>query len=232
MICIYSSKFQVDHWIMDLRPQTPMQHFLFVWSFAYWEGQAMIAGHELLHNKDFLTIVMGNLPYVQSMYSHFWEEHTRGHHKNIATPVDPASAEMGSNCYEHIWRNWTKTHVTSWNRGMESIEKKYGKDMSSFNILSENNMVGYFILHAIIIGTIYQVFGSGGLKMHLIYALTGIIQIEVVNYIFHYGLARAMGNDGIYESISLMDSWNSTSSPTSWRISRHSDHHAHKFRPY
>jgi len=192
----------------------------------------MIAGHELLHNKDFLTIVMGNLPYVQSMYSHFWEEHTRGHHKNIATPVDPASAEMGSNCYEHIWRNWTKTHVTSWNRGMESIEKKYGKDMSSFNILSENNMVGYFILHAIIIGTIYQVFGSGGLKMHLIYALTGIIQIEVVNYIFHYGLARAMGKDGIYESISLMDSWNSTSSPTSWRISRHSDHHAHKFRPY
>jgi len=29
-----------------------------------------------------------------------------------------------------------------------------------------------------------------------------------------------------------MHSWNATSSPLMWRLQRHSDHHAHSFRPY
>ena len=64
------------------------------------------------------------------------------------------------------------------------------------------------------------------------YAATGIMFLESINYIEHYGLLRKKDADGIYESINKMHSWNSKSGPVLIRLQRHSDHHAHKFRPY
>jgi hypothetical protein len=60
----------------------------------------------------------------------------------------------------------------------------------------------------------------------------GIWFLELINYIEHYGLIREKDKNGIYESINKMHSWNSISSPILFRIQRHSDHHAHSFRPY
>ena len=54
----------------------------------------------------------------------------------------------------------------------------------------------------------------------------------MINYIEHYGLLRAKDSSGVYESINRYHSWNSISSPMLFRIQRHSDHHAHAFRPY
>jgi len=54
----------------------------------------------------------------------------------------------------------------------------------------------------------------------------------MVNYIEHYGLNRKKDKDGIYETITYMHSWNALSSFVAFRLQRHSDHHAHKFRPY
>jgi hypothetical protein len=34
---------------------------------------------------------------VRRGYGHFFVEHTRGHHKDVATPEDPASARLGEN---------------------------------------------------------------------------------------------------------------------------------------
>jgi len=60
----------------------------------------------------------------------------------------------------------------------------------------------------------------------------GMFFLELINYIEHYGLQRKKDENGIYESITKMHSWNSLSSPVLFRIQRHSDHHAHAFRPY
>jgi alkane 1-monooxygenase len=60
----------------------------------------------------------------------------------------------------------------------------------------------------------------------------GAFFLELINYIEHYGLLRQKDENGIYESINKMHSWNSLSSPVLFRIQRHSDHHAHSFRPY
>ena len=54
----------------------------------------------------------------------------------------------------------------------------------------------------------------------------------MVNYLEHYGLRREKDENGITESVGYMHSWSSVSSPVSFRIQRHSDHHAHVFRPY
>ena len=56
--------------------------------------------------------------------------------------------------------------------------------------------------------------------------------LELVNFLEHYGLRRTKDVNGVYETIGYMHSWSALSSPISFRIQRHSDHHAHKFRPY
>lgn len=66
----------------------------------------------------------------------------------------------------------------------------------------------------------------------MIYTFWGLFFLELINYIEHYGIERKKDENGIYESISKMHSWNSYSSPVLFRLQRHSDHHSHAFRPY
>jgi alkane 1-monooxygenase len=40
------------------------------------------------------------------LYMHFTYEHLWGHHKKVATPEDPASAEKGINVYKFIVRSF------------------------------------------------------------------------------------------------------------------------------
>ena len=56
--------------------------------------------------------------------------------------------------------------------------------------------------------------------------------LETVNYLEHYGLRRRKDENGIYESVGYVHSWSCVASPFAFKIQRHSDHHAHKFRPY
>jgi len=110
-------------------------------------------------------------------------------------------------------------------------------------------MTHYFIVHCVQLLTCYALFGFRSVRFMLIYGILGIFWLEVVNYIEHYGLRRKIvgyqeielknkeGNiikekKPIYESINYLHSWSSVSSPVGYRLQRHSDHHAHSFRPY
>ena len=62
-----------------------------------------------------------------------------------------------------------------------------------------------------------------------------IFQLELVNYIEHYGLTRRYLGEGRYEPQQLHHSWNSAHTATSAlliNVTRHSDHHASPARPY
>jgi alkane 1-monooxygenase len=96
----------------------------------------------------------------------------------------------------------------------------------------KNKLSLYTLIHAGICGVIYWSLGWQSLKYQMVYSMWGIIFLEVINYIEHYGLVRNRDENGVYQSITKMHSWNSLSSPVLLRIQRHSDHHAHSFRPY
>ena len=93
-------------------------------------------------------------------------------------------------------------------------------------------MTSYLIIHLSMLFGISQIFGFQSLKYHLCYVGTSIMFAEMVNYIEHYGLLRRLDENGIHESINKMHSWNYLSGSVLIRLQRHSDHHAHKFRPY
>lgn len=71
------------------------------------------------------------------------------------------------------------------------------------------------------------------------YTISGLFWAEAVNYLEHYGLRRRVISDvktedgkEVFESIDGYHSWNAPASTLAFKIQRHSDHHAHSFRPY
>jgi len=58
-----------------------------------------VVGHELLHKKEAYNKVIGTWAYTKLMYSHFFDEHIKGHHKTLGTPEDPATSRKNETVY-------------------------------------------------------------------------------------------------------------------------------------
>ena len=88
---------------------------------------------------------------------------------------------------------------------------------------------GVMLLLAIIIG------GWAGLGLFLFQAIVAMWQLELVNYVEHYGLTRKKLPNGKYERQDAHHSWDSAQRVSNWlliNLQRHSDHHIHPARRY
>jgi alkane 1-monooxygenase len=192
-----------------------------------------LAGHELIHKKSALDKAIGMITYTKILYSHFLLEHSSGHHRNVATSEDPATAKKGEDFYSFAVRSAVGGHINTYNREYSRLQTKYGcEHVSILKQIFENRMTWFGVLHAALMLTIYALFGIRGVFFQLSYSLVGIFFIELINYTEHYGLERKKDARGIYEPITEQHSWNAPSSPLLFRIQRHSDHHMHAYRPY
>jgi alkane 1-monooxygenase len=142
-----------------VKVESMSEYIIFNAVLSFFGGASSLAGHELVHHKEWYNKVIGNLPYLQFFYTHFWDEHVKGHHKNVATPEDAAFHDVGEDLYTSIVRSAVLTHVKTWEREQERL-----KDMKNPIVkLASNKMVHYFILHVTILVAIYNYFGIGGL---------------------------------------------------------------------
>jgi len=118
--------------------------------------------------------LIGRIPTSQCFYSHYWVEHTNGHHKNVGTNLDPVSHEIGSNVYGGIVRAIIGTHILTWRKENERIKKQYqDNELSFFTILTKNSMVYYAIFHTFVLFIEYHLFGMGGVKFQLYHVILG-----------------------------------------------------------
>jgi alkane 1-monooxygenase len=79
-----------------------------------------------------------------------------------------------------------------------------------------------FVLLALAIG------GPWGLFLFLTQAFWAVFQLELVNYVEHYGLTRKYLGDGKYDHVQPRHSWNAAHKASNWlliNLQRHSDHH-------
>ena len=70
--------------------------------------------------------------------------------------------------------------------------------------------------------------GWWGVGLFVWQAFVAIWQLELTNYVEHYGLSRKHLGDGRYEHVMPRHSWNSSHTATNWlliNLQRHSDHH-------
>jgi alkane 1-monooxygenase len=76
------------------------QFFMYAYCAAQPGSFNAVVGHELLHRKNIIHKVLGTFSYSKLFYSHYFIQHVRGHHKNVATPGDSSTAIYGESVYE------------------------------------------------------------------------------------------------------------------------------------
>lgn len=187
------------------------------------------AAHELGHRNSWYEQLMSKLLLFSTLYMHFFIEHNRGHHKNVSTDEDPASSRYGETVYAFYVRSIIGSWLSAWRLEQQRLEK-IQKSVWSWH----NEMLRFQVAQAALLGLIGWYFGTYTMLYYVFGALMGILLLETVNYIEHYGLRRKkVGNH--YERTMPIHSWNSNH-PIGrlmlLELSRHSDHHYMANRKY
>jgi alkane 1-monooxygenase len=186
--------------------------------------------HELGHRSTWYEQLMAKVLLLTSLYMHFYIEHNRGHHKNVSTPADPASARRGENLYFFAIRSVWGSYWSAWELEHKRL-RKLGK--SPFSL--RNEMLVYQLIQGAMLALIGIFMGWFVLLGFVLAATSGFLLLEAVNYIEHYGLQRKCSPSGVYEAVSHKHSWNSDhliGRLLLFELSRHSDHHYRAARKY
>ena len=186
--------------------------------------------HELGHRVDRFEQTLAKALLLTSLYMHFFTEHNKGHHKRVATPEDPSSARYGEPVYTFYVRTIVMSYLSAWHIANEECRKKRGTALSP-----HNEMIQFQFLQIAFVVVIGWYFGSSALLAFLGAAFMGMLMLETVNYIEHYGLQRKLGSSGQYERAMPHHSWNSdhvVGRLMLFELSRHSDHHYLASRKY
>ncbi|MBK8948674.1 MAG: alkane 1-monooxygenase [Flavobacteriales bacterium] len=186
------------------------------------------AAHELGHRATKHERFMAKALLLTSLYMHFFIEHNRGHHKHVSTDEDPASSR-GEWLYAFFLRTIAGSWLSAWKLEAARLQKK-GLPVFSLH----NEMLRFQMIQLALVAAIAGVFGPEAMGWFLGAALIGILLLETVNYIEHYGLRRRKVGDS-YERPLPIHSWNSDH-PLGrlilLELTRHSDHHYLASRKY
>jgi alkane 1-monooxygenase len=184
--------------------------------------------HELGHRKNKLEQTLAKTLLLSSLYMHFFIEHNKGHHKNVATPNDPS--RYNEWVYNFYYRTIVYSYLSAWHIANAEVRKK-GKNVFSIY----NEMIQAQLIQIAFVFGIYFVFGGAIMVYFLLAAFMGILLLETVNYIEHYGLQRKAIGENKYERALPQHSWNSNhpyGRVLLFELSRHSDHHYLASRKY
>ncbi|MDN5203452.1 alkane 1-monooxygenase [Fulvivirgaceae bacterium BMA10] len=181
------------------------------------------AAHELGHRSKAFEKFLAKSLLLTSLYMHFFIEHNRGHHSRVSTQEDPASARFGENIYFFWIRSIVFSYLSAWKLEAARLKKK---GLSVFS--AQNEMIRFQLIQTSMLMAIGVSFGWITMLYFIGAALMGILLLETVNYIEHYGLRRKKVGDKRYERTKPQHSWNSNhivGRIMLFELSRHSDHH-------
>lgn len=197
-------------------------------------------GHELGHRSKAYEQRMAKALLLSSLYMHFFIEHNRGHHKNIATPLDPATSRLNEPIYKFYVRSIFGSWRSAWHLEQHRLNKLNLPFWSWHNEMLRYQVIQ--ILYILGICVLFSLVGPYGWKSGLAVsigaifsAIVGILLLETVNYIEHYGLLRKEISPGRYEKVKPIHSWNSNhmlGRLLLFELTRHSDHHYNAGRKY
>lgn len=179
--------------------------------------------HELGHRTQKLHQTLSSSLLLTSLYMHFTIEHNKGHHKNVATPEDPSTARLGESVYSFWLRCIPQTFRSAWAIEAKELNRKKKSEWSF-----KNKMIKYLLIQACFIVFILFFFGLKGMLFFMAAAFIGILHLETVNYIEHYGLMRKLINEYRYENVQVWHSWNNNriiGRLFLFDLTLHSDHH-------
>ncbi len=187
-------------------------------------------GHELGHRKSIIARTCSKILYLPSQYMHFYIEHNFGHHINVATPEDPATARYKQTLYSFWVTSVIRTYISAWKIQLRLLR------VSKKSFLSiKNDMIFYTFFQIIFLLFIYYNFGLYLTILSLVMSVVSFLFLETINYVEHYGLLRKKELSGRYERVKPHHSWNSNHTIgriVLYELTRHSDHHFKSSKKY
>lgn len=182
--------------------------------------------HELMHQKNRAERALADLLLAMVLYSHFRSEHLRVHHLWVATPRDAVTARYNENFHRYFLRVLTHCPPSAW-RAEAALLARAGRPVWHLS----NPFWRYGLLQGAMLALAYLCGGGWGVVLFAVQAFVAIWQLELTNYVEHYGLSREHLGEGRYEPVQPHHSWNAAHRATNWlliNLQRHSDHH---FKP-
>jgi len=179
--------------------------------------------HELMHQKNKGERWLGDILLSMVLYSHFRSEHLLVHHRYVGTPRDPVTARYNEGFHRFFPRVLKQSLISAFEAEKTMLARK---QLPWSNL--RNPFFRYWALQAVMLLLAFLVAGWLGLALFILQAAVAIWQLELVNYIEHYGLTREHLGDGKYEHVKPHHSWNAAHKASNWlliNLQRHSDHH-------
>ena len=181
-------------------------------------GLGIMFGHELAHTKG-PTFVLARWMMALSGIAHFCYAHVYNHHLELGHEDDPATSPRGRSIYKH----YLLSHFGQ-SRFLYIMEQQRLKRLGSPFITWKNRWIRGYAMSLPSIILFWMAGGWIGLGVMVAsWAIAGF-ELEVLNYLEHYGLIREKG-----KPIEYHHSWDVGDSPiTQWgfiEIGRQGDHH-------
>lgn len=190
----------------------------------------IVFAHELMHQRPKLDRWLADALMGMVLYGHYRSEHLRVHHSYVGTPRDGATARYNESFPHFLLRVVPGGLVSAFRAEKARLARKGLPWWDGANPFWHYwAWQGLFLLLALVVG------GWEGLLLFLIQAGFSIWQLELINYIEHYGLVRKHIGGGKYEPMRPHHSWNANHRGTNWlliNLERHADHHSRPDRPY
>ena len=192
-------------------------------------GIGINVAHELMHRRGRLERALAEILMTATTYTHFCVEHVHGHHKNVATPLDPASSRPGESLYAYLPRTLAGGLRSAWH--IETARVRRAGDVGTLR----DRRLRYALALVVVYVAAIVVVGVVGAVFFALQSLVAMLLLETINYIEHYGLFRREVRPGVYERTTPHHSWNASERLTNWvlfHLQRHADHHHIASRPY
>ncbi len=217
--------------VISLGRLTPLEVAGFVFSMGVSSGVMGInVSHELQHRVNLaIEPFLARIMLWTVFYMHWAIEHVAGHHKNVATPEDPATARLGESFYAFWPRTVFSGIQSAWSIEAARLRKKGLKVLGL-----RNRMILYALSELALFMILLVFFGLNAAVYIIVHGIIAFTLLEIVNYMEHYGLLRNKIDDH-YEPVTFLHSWNSSNWLTNrflFNLQRHSDHHYKPDRRY
>lgn len=183
-------------------------------------------GHELVHRSDKpFDRLLGTWLLAFTWDTGFAIEHVHGHHRNVGTELDPATARRGEYIVAFVWRSTIGQWIAAKRFEDERLTRK-----DQPNNLWTNRFWRHQLMTLVVVALYVAFLGPMGILWAAFSGAIGKIYLEVVNYIEHYGLVRIPGT-----RVEARHSWDSHRRVTGgmfYNLMLHSNHHKIASRRY
>ncbi len=179
--------------------------------------------HELMHQKSRLERWLGDLLMGLVLYGHFRSEHLLVHHPWVGTPRDAVTARYNEGFHRFFPRVLAECPRSAWRAELARLARA---GLPWWHL--RNPFWRYGALAGLFVAFAWAVGGWEGVGLFVFQAFIAVWQLELTNYVEHYGLTRKHLGNGRYEPVGPHHSWNAAHRVTNWlliNLQRHSDHH-------